>query len=74
MNDCNNFLFFLLQITTSATKKLWDKNSVVDMKMPTSGPLAPWRDTTWSIQGDGILTSHRPYPHQDNNQNAGILR
>ncbi|KAJ6636061.1 Maternal protein pumilio [Pseudolycoriella hygida] len=61
-------------ITTSATKKLWEKPSVGDMKMPTSGPLGPWRDSTWSTQGEGILTStHRPYPHQDNNQNTGIL-
>ncbi|XP_037036673.1 maternal protein pumilio isoform X3 [Bradysia coprophila] len=61
-------------ITTSATKKLWEKSGVGEMKMPISGPLTPWRDSTWSTQGEGILPStHRPYPHQEINQNPGIL-
>lgn len=74
VNNCyNNGNFLVLQITTSAAKKLWEKSGVGEMKMPTSGPI--WRDSTWSTQGEGILTStHRPYPHQQNDQNAGILR
>lgn len=69
----NYFYFIILQIATNA-KKLWEKSSVGDMKMPNSGPLAPWRDSTWSTQGEGILpSSHRPYPHQEINQ-TGILR
>lgn len=45
------------------------------MKMPISGPLAPWPDSTWSTQGEGILPStHRPYPHPEITQNPGILR
>ncbi len=69
------FSYIVLQITTSATKQLWEKSAVGEMKMPISGPLAPWRDTTWSTQGEGILPStHRPYPHKEINQNPGILR
>ena len=64
-----------MQITTSAAKKLWEKSSVNDMKMPTAGgvgggSLAPlqlhggpehqvWRDSTWSTQGEGILAPPR---------------
>lgn len=67
----------MFQITTQSTKKLWDNKSGGggDMKMSTGGPLAPWPDSTWSTQGEGISAlTHRPYPHQENNKNTGILR
>lgn len=80
-------IFSILQITTSAAKKLWEKSGVADMKMPSGGSLAPlqlhggpehqvWRDSTWSTQGEGILPApRRSFPHQqDNNQSTGILR
>lgn len=78
-----NFTCFHLQITTSA-KKLWEKSSVSDMKIPTGGSLAPlqlhggpeqmWRDSTWSTQGETILAPpRRAYPHESN-ASAGILR
>lgn len=73
-NYLNVVLFEIFQISTSATKKLWEKSGVGDMKMSTSGPLAPWRDSTWSTHGDILAPSHRPYPHQESNQNTGILR
>lgn len=76
------FFFFVLifQITTSATKKLWEKSggSVSDMKLNSlqihGGPEQVWRDSTWSTQGETILAPpRRPYPH-DSNPSAGILR
>lgn len=58
------------------------------MKMPSGGSLAPlqlhggpehqvWRDSTWSTQGEGILSAPRrtfTTHQQENNQSAGILR
>lgn len=77
----------MIQISTSAAKKLWEKSGVADMKMPGGGPLAPlqlhggpehqvWRDSTWSTQGEAILAPpRRAFPHQqETNQSAGILR
>ncbi|XP_058823446.1 maternal protein pumilio isoform X2 [Topomyia yanbarensis] len=71
-------------ITTSATKKLWDKGGSNDVKMATgaTGPLAPlqlhgstdhqvWRDSTWSSQGDAILASRRIFPHAPDTNPTG---
>lgn len=75
----------LFQITTSATKKLWEKGGGNDVKVATggaTGPLAPlqlhgttdhqvWRDSTWSSQGDAILASRRIFPHAPDTNPTG---
>ncbi|XP_058447474.1 maternal protein pumilio isoform X2 [Malaya genurostris] len=71
-------------ITTSATKKLWEKGGSNDVKVATgaTGPLAPlqlhgstdhqvWRDSTWSSQGDAILASRRIFPHAPDTNPTG---
>ncbi|XP_053697193.1 maternal protein pumilio isoform X1 [Sabethes cyaneus] len=71
-------------ITTSATKKLWEKGSSNDVKVATgaTGPLPPlqlhgstdhqvWRDSTWSTQGDAILASRRIFPHAPDTNPTG---
>ncbi|XP_055612803.1 maternal protein pumilio-like, partial [Uranotaenia lowii] len=71
-------------ITTSATKKLWEKSGGSDVKVASgpTGPLAPlqlhgstdhqvWRDSTWSSQGDAILASRRIFPHAPDTNPTG---
>lgn len=72
-------------ITTSATKKLWEKGGSNDVKVATggaAGSLAPlhlhattdhqvWRDSTWSSQGDAILASRRIFPHAPDTNPTG---
>ncbi|XP_055644551.1 maternal protein pumilio isoform X2 [Toxorhynchites rutilus septentrionalis] len=71
-------------ITTSATKKLWEKGGSNDVKVASgaTGPLAPlqlhgsndhqvWRDSTWSSQGDAILASRRIFPHAPDSNPTG---
>lgn len=70
----------LLQIASSAAKKLWEKGE----KLPSgnNGPLPPlqlhggpdnqvWRDSTWSTQGE-LMTPRRSFPVDSNS--GGILR
>lgn len=79
---------FVSQISSTNTKKLWEKGSISDVRVPTTGSLGPlqlhggndhavWRDLPWSAQTDNILQSRRAFAQGHESMNpvmSGILR
>lgn len=81
-------MIIFIQISSTNTKKLWEKGSISDVRVPTTGSLGPlqlhgsdhavWRDLPWSAQSDNILQSRRAFAQGHETMNpaisAGILR